>query len=317
MNETPAWIQAITSILTFLAAVAAGWYARRAALYTKQQAEASDDQVKIAKDALEITRVQAESAEEHGNHQAEIARETLEVARKEAQVAQVAADRQLEEAHAAYRRYEESRLDALVPVVLVIVRRPGNFIEMNENWDNVANGWAGNWTPLNLTRYFEEDQRVIFRIRLNVEIQNVSAHAARVDILDPGNGEVSVRQGEPISIPPHGQTVFTWSRHLTPDLLRTDDEINDPKNAFFDLTLWVRDLGINVRDTYKCNSDLRLFARDGSRLVVFHEPEHTWTENVAQPLQHRVYERLEINRATAVNQSGEGTLAAEGQKDPA
>lgn len=116
---TPEWIQAVASVLAFLAAVAAGWYARRAAIYTKQQAEASDKQVKIAKDALEITRAQAEAAEEHGAQQTQIARETLDVARQEAQVAQVAADRQVEEAQTAYRRYEESRLDALVPSVLV------------------------------------------------------------------------------------------------------------------------------------------------------------------------------------------------------
>lgn len=280
MNETPTWIQAITSILTFLAAVAAGWYARRAAIYTKQQAVASDKQVKIAKDALDTTKAQAEAAEVHGAQQVQIARETLDVARQEAHVAQIAADRQLEEAQAAYRRYEESRLDALVPDVLVTVRRPGNFVEMNEQWDNDANGWAGNWTPIEQTRYFEENQRVIFRIRLNIALQNVSDRAARIDIIDPANGDVSVRQGEPIILPPQEQTVLTWRRHVTPDMLRTEEEINDPKNAFSDLTLWVRDLGMNVCDTYKCNSDLRLFARDGSWLIVLREPERTWTENL-------------------------------------
>jgi hypothetical protein len=189
---SPDWIQAITSILTLGVAVAAGLYARRAAIYTKQQAEASDKQVDIANDALAITRAQAVAAEQHGNDQAELARETLEVARKEAQAAQVAMDRQAEEAQATYRRYEESKLDAVMPVVLATARRPGSwFIETNEVWE--TGKWHPYWEPFTHAKIFEESQNytVRFRISIKIELENVSDKIARVDIVDNASGEVT------------------------------------------------------------------------------------------------------------------------------
>ncbi|WP_104061123.1 hypothetical protein [Arthrobacter sp. 4R501] len=294
---TPEWIQAVTSVLTFLAAVAAGWYARRAAIHTKQQAEASDKQVEIAGQALEITRKQAAAAEEHSL-------ESLEIARQEAQAVQAAAARQVEEAKATYRRYEESKLDAVIPEVLATVRRPGWFIETKELYE--PGRWTDHWEPFTGVQHFEESQRneIRFRIRLNVVIENVSSKTARVDIVDLANGElVNIRSDEHLIVPPHQERVFTWTRSFTPGMLATEDEINDSKNWLFNLTLWVRDLGMNVRDTYRFNSDLRLFSRDGTRLVVRPEPEHNWTENVAPPLQNRVYERLETNRSITVNLS--------------
>ena len=68
---------------------------------------------------------------------------------------------------------------------------------------------------------------------------------------------------------------------------------------------------MNVRDTYKFNSDLRFFSRDGSRLIVTPEPGRNWTENVAQPLQQRVYERLEATQLMTVHPSGSGSLTTD------
>ncbi|SDL90102.1 hypothetical protein SAMN04487916_11748 [Arthrobacter sp. ov407] len=307
---TPEGIQAVTSILTVLAALAAGFYARRAAIYTKNQAQASHRQVEIAADALEVTRGQAAAAEDHGNHQVEIARETLEVARKEAQSAQAAADRQVEEAKATYRRYEESKLDALIPVVLATVGKPRSFLETKEV--SARGEWPTSWSSFDVPRNFEEIElaTVVFRVRLRVLIENKSDRIARVEITDSARGEVDVPSGTPLIIPPHEKNGFTWTRVITPGMLATEDEINDPKNWLFDLTLWVRDLGMNVCDTYKFNSDLRLFSRDGSRLIVKPEPEHNWRTNVAQPLQQRLYQRLESARTMNVNLSGSGSLSA-------
>lgn len=308
---TPDWIQAITSILTFLAAVAAGLYARRAAIYTKQQAGASDRQVQIAKDALAVTKGQAAAAEAHSEQQVELARENLEIARKEIQAAQVAAERQAEEAQASYRSYEESKLDAAIPVILATVKRPGWFLETKEIWEDGQ--WPPTWETFTRARYFEEGQNlaVVFRIRLNVTLENVSDHIARVDIVDTAHGEVDVRGGVSIIVPPRQERTFTWTRTFTPVTLASEDEINDIKNWLFNLTLWVRDLGMNVRDTYKFNSDLRLFSRDGSRLLVRAEPEHNWTENVAQPLQQRVYERLETSHSGAMQLNATGSLTTD------
>lgn len=306
----PDWIQAVTSILTFLAAVAAGLYARRAAIYTKNQAEASDRQVEIAADALEVTRAQAAAAEDHGSHQVEIARETLDLARKEAQATQASADRQVEEAQATYRRYEESKLDALVPVVLAKVGKAGSsFLETKEV--TAKGGWSTSWSPFDFPRNFEESEldKVIFRLRLQVVIENNSEQIARVDITDPARGEVDVPSGTPLIIAPHQRTGFNWTRVLTPGMLATEDALQDSKNGLFDLTLWVRDLGMNVCDTYKFNSDLRLFSRDGTRLIVRPEPEHTWKIDVAQPLQQRSYQRLESARSMNLNLGGSGSLS--------
>jgi hypothetical protein len=302
-------IQAVTSILTVLAALAAGFYARRAAIYTKNQAQASHQQVEIAADALEVTRAQAAAAEDHGNHQIELARQTLEVAHHEAQAAQAAADRQVEESQAAFRRYEESRLDPLVPVVLATARYRDTLLD-TQGWDT-GSGTLG-WTPL---RYENElgphnrlDPQIVFRVELFVTLENVSDQIARVDIVDPVGGETDVRPGTSLIIPPGDKCDFRWTRTSTPVMLTTDEEINDPAKCSFNLTFWVRDLGMSVRDTYRFSGDLRLFQLDGSRLIVRPEPEHTWKQNVAQPLQQRVYERLEHHRATTANFSSTGTL---------
>lgn len=287
----PNWIMAGTSLFTLGAAVTAGIYAGKAAHWTEKQAHASNAQVEIAKKALEIARAEAKDAQD-------------------------AARRQELETQAAYRRYEESKLDSAMPVVLATVKRSGWFLETKEAWEDGQ--WTPNWETFSQTRFFEEDQnyRIIFRIRLNVHLENTSQQIARVDIVDPAHGEVTVRGGESIIVPPHQERVFTWTRTFTPLMLATDNDINDAKNWLFDLTLWVRDLGMNVRDTYKFNSDLRLFQRDGSRLIVRPTPEHDWNENVAQPLPERIYERLESNRSMSVHLSGSGNLTAEAQQDP-
>ncbi|GGH97612.1 hypothetical protein ACFFGR_08740 [Arthrobacter liuii] len=311
MSEVPAWIQAITSIFTLFAAIAAGIYAAKAAGHTQRQANAADDQVKVAKEALDITRSQAAVVEEHGEHQMRISLESLDVARQEA-------DRQVQEAQAAYRRYEESRLDAVIPVVLATVRRPGWFIGMKEMY--APGRWTDNWEPISQVQHIEDSQGDVikFQIRLDVVIENLSSsQTARVDIIKDGNGDViDLPRGEPLVLRPLEVRALAWTRNLTPATLATEDGINDPKNSCFDLTMWVRDLGMNVRDTYQFSSDLRLFSRDGSRLVVTPVPAHDWTENVAQPLPERFYERLDRRKITS-DLSGSGTVTSEIQKDRA
>lgn len=316
--DVPAWIQAITSVFTLVAAIVAGYFAGRAAKYTKKQAEASDAQVRIAQHTLEVTRAQAAIAEEHSNHQLEIGRETLAIAQQEAKAAQAAAEQQVDEAKAAYRRYEESKLDAIAPAVLAKVRRRGWFLQTNELYEDDPSMWTG-WVTLSEPRYIDDAKRegIVFRIILDVTLSNVSEHIARVDIVDAPNANLhTARLNEPIVVPPHEERHFTWMRDLTPSVLATEEDINDAKNCYFQLTLWVRDLGMNVRDTYKFNSDLRLFSRDGSRLLVMPVPEHDWSENVAQPLQDRQYERLERDRSATANFSGSGNLTSSITKGP-
>lgn len=325
---------AYTSIGTLLAAVVAGLFAGRAAHWTKKQSEASNDQVRIATENLEVAKSQAAVAQEFGAQEVEIGRLALDAARSEAKATQEAAERQaqetkaaaerqlevarsalerqVQEAQVANRRYEESRLDAVVPVVLATVRRPGAFIEARRR---TADGeWPTNWTSIEVPTYIEENQQneTMFRIRLDVILQNVSDQIARIEIIDPARGEVNVKSGKAIIVRPRGEAVFTWIRGFTPGELSSQTEIDKIENCFFSVTLWVRDLGMNVRDTYKFNADLRLFSRDGSRFIVRPEPEHSWQEDFAQPLQERHYERLEAHHSGSVSLTGSGNLSSDG-----
>src|SRR5665647_3975497 len=63
------WIAASTGVLTVGAAVVAGLYARRAAHWTKQQAEATADQVELARAALVVAEQDAKDAHALAAHQ--------------------------------------------------------------------------------------------------------------------------------------------------------------------------------------------------------------------------------------------------------
>lgn len=291
----PNWIVACTSFFTLVAAIFAGVFAKKAAHWTEKQAHASNDQVQIARDALEVARAEAKAAQD-------------------------ATVRQAEEAQATYRRYEESKLDAIIPVILATVRRPSWLIETKPTEMYESVGWTPPWEWFTDKQHFDESQRNEnrFRIRLNVLIENVSPHTARVDITNYASGEViGVPPGEPLIVAPGRERVITWIRDITADMWAAEDQMNDPEKGYFNLTLWVRDLGMNVRDTYKFNSDLRVFDRDGSGVVLRPAPDRDWTESVAQPLQQRFYERLEKNRTMTVNYAGSGVLASDIQKNPA
>ena len=261
---TPEWIQAHTSIGTLAAAIAAGYFAYRAAHWTKKQAKASKRQVAIAGGALIV-------------------------AQGEAQVAREASEQQRVEADAAYRRFAESRLDTLAPVVFCVASPIGPWLEVGRPSER---GQRTGYQEVAATSFEESQQEGLrFRTVLNIELRNVSDQIARIDIVGTANGEILPSAGE-IFLAPGQTSVYRWVRYLTPAVLQAQADIDDPKKWCFNLSLWVRDLGQSVRDTYAFSGDLRLFGRDGTRLTVRTEPELVWTENVATPLGTRVYERL-------------------------
>lgn len=268
----PNWIVAVTSVLTLLAAMTAGYFAGQAAKWTKQQAEASDEQVEISKAALTV-------------------------AHEEARLAQEVAARQRKEADEAYRNFAESRLDRLAPTILATanMRRSGGLrVYKTDDFST--------WTfQRNVEEtYTEEAQRKLqFRLRLVIHFQNVSDQIARISIVSAALGELEDHPpGREIIVPPHEKASYAWERVWTPEMLMTEEEIHDPDKWLFNFKFWVQDLGMNVRDTYLFNGDLRYFERDGSRLIVRAAPEHYWTENVAVPLPERAYQRLHEVRSS-------------------
>ncbi|KRE71700.1 hypothetical protein [Arthrobacter sp. Soil762] len=262
----PNWIVAVTSVLTLAAAVTAGYFAGQAAKWTKQQAEASDEQVRIGK-------------------------ASLDVAHEEARLAQVVAARQRKEADDSYRNFAESRLDRLAPTILATAnmrRSAGLRLYKTDDFST--------WTFQRYVEetYTEEAQRKLqFRLRLVIHFQNVSDQIARISIVNAALGELEAQPpGRDIIVPPHKKASHAWERVWTPEMLTTEEEIHDPNTWLFNFKFWVQDLGMNVRDSYVFNGDLRYFERDGSRLIVRAAPEHYWTEDVAVPLPERVYQRL-------------------------
>ncbi|MDV8147395.1 hypothetical protein [Arthrobacter sp. B10-11] len=279
----PNWVVAGTSFFTLLAAVAAGYFASRAAHYTKEQAAASHEQVRIGDEALKI-------------------------AQEDALAAQDASLRQRREAEQAYRNFAESRLDALAPVVLAsatpydTTTAGGHatklWLEVHRLEEpNTAAGYDrwSDWKPVTATFYESAESGVVFQTQLVIRFNNVSDKVARIDVIDPGNGELEdPSSGARLILMPHETKSFVWTKRWGLPMLATEDDLNDPKNWLFNLEFWVRDLGMNVRDTHKFNGDLRLFERDGSRLMVKAKPLVAWPENVdiATPMPGRVYERL-------------------------
>jgi len=275
----PNWIVAVTSVFTLGAAIFAGVFARRAAHYTRVQAVASHEQVRLGE-------------------------ESLRIAQDEMRTAQEAAEAQRQDADRAYRNFAETRLDPLTPVILATA----------EPYDHYSNGFpdsklwlecrrsvngSGSWTPWEaVTETFEEPPGppggLEFRTQLVVSFTNVSDQIARISLVNPGNGEIEEhRQGADIYIQPQEKKKVLWVKRWGLGMLATDEDVNNPANWLFNLEFWVRDLGMNVRDTYKFNGDLRLFERDGSRLVVRNEPPFPWDQDIATPMPGRTYERLD------------------------
>lgn len=260
----PNWITASTSALTLVAAVFAGIFARRAAHWTRKQAEATDLQVDIARTALGV-------------------------AEQDALAAQTAIDLQRTEADRSARAREETRLNSLAPIIFARAK-PSRIINRAFLEIRSADGWTRVDNPIEVQGH----ETHIFRTNLILEFENVSENVAQVDIIDHASGETELRSGDALFVSPRSSKELLWSR-IVPSSVLHSDEINSPQNWLFNMTFWARDLGMNVRDSYRFNADLRFFDRDGSRLLVSPVPAIVWGENVATPLPGRVYERLDAN----------------------
>lgn len=259
-SDIQGWSVVVVSFLTFIAAGLAAVFAGFAAKWSHRQAREAARQVGLAREELEATKEQGK-------------------------VAAAAAQLQADEACALRRRSDGARLDAMTPIILargmlgaLSVKRSGE-----SGWDVVQ-------TELRIT----DDQPVAFRTSVTVRFLNVSEVPARVDITDPVQGECDVRQGDAVILAPHETRDVEWIRTISSGALREQSGIDEPAHWLFNLRFWARDLGMNVREEYLFNGDLRFFKRDGSRLIA--SPAlipFPWVENIATPLWPRRYERLD------------------------
>ncbi|WP_157780352.1 hypothetical protein [Leifsonia xyli] len=268
-DAVPNWIAALSTFGALVAASAAGIYARRAAHSAREQAVAVKEQVRLQELALEDTKAQA-----------------------------LAARAEAEEQGAAQRRAEtrvaEARLDALAPSLFVRVA-PGPGDGISPLWSAHERGeFLVEWRAT-----FEENERPRFRTELRLTFRNVSRVPARIDITNFDGGTIDgLPQGTPLYVLPgrnNAKTLY-WNRVVNAIGLSTDDQVGSPERAAFRLEFWVRDIGMNVRDTYRFSLGLPFFERDGSRLVA--DPSRAqWSEVAAVPVE-RVYERLTASEAT-------------------
>jgi hypothetical protein len=258
------WIDATTGVLTLGAAVAAGVFARNAAHWTKQQAQSAQDQV-------------------------DIANESLAVARSDAEVARALAEDQRREAEVASRRMAEDRVDAGMPTVLIRATPGADRVGLTQSWRHRANGrqWENVDHDEEIT---EADLDAVFRVTAKFDVENLSDRVARVVLIDPAGGEHDLGH-EGMLVRPHARGSFTWRKVIPATLLRTEEDVHQQTTAR--PKLWVRDLGYNAYDVVDVVLDLRVFARDGSRLLVAPNPSSRWHESIGAPIPGRIYDRLD------------------------
>lgn len=169
-DGVPNWIVAVTGVLTLLAAATAAVFAGPAALWTKKQADSS--------------RRQAEIADAH-----------LVLAQTEARASAARLDEQREEARQTERGQTEMRLDAIAPIILATARRVNLLVQTSP---------AGDLNMVTHEMTVDDQEWSLFRTAATITFTNVSSKIARVDIVDPAQGELSIRSGEPIVLAPGG-----------------------------------------------------------------------------------------------------------------
>ncbi|MDZ5146352.1 hypothetical protein [Microbacterium testaceum] len=258
----PNWISAGASILTLFAAVAAAIFAGRAAHWTKQQATAAAAQTTTAD-------------------------EQLKLARDGAAKAQMQLEKQQQDATRAERRQSEARLDGIAPVVLATARR--------HNLTKSSDGEP--FQPVAHRHEVDARTDALFRTSATITFRNLSDKIARVDITHPAHGELSIRSGEGIILSPGERKEVEWQRTIARAALRSEEDLGKTENWWMTVEIWVRDLGMNVRDTFRFGGDFRHFSLDGSRLIVDPELPFPWEDNVAEPTSPRIYERLDAGLA--------------------
>lgn len=290
----PNWIIAVSSALTLIAAVGAGVYAARAAHWTKEQAKTGAEQVEISRRNLRLAEGEALTAQAEAERRAEESR------------------RQLEEAAAARRREEERRLDALIPSIFASAL-PGVTVDSNRIGIYFRRG-TDNWEQLTEPLEFtSEDRDLAFLQVLYIRLRNLGSVPARIDFTDTYGGELTfngelIESGTPLYVLPDNVPIdVSWSRRVSAMAFADTADHVRPEHVLFRPEFLVRDVGMNVGDTYRMSGVVADVRRDGSRLIA-HPSASGWSDRAAVPVE-RVYERLvAADLAEAEAASADGSI---------
>lgn len=252
-EQLPAWIAATATSLAFLAAVVAGLYARKAAIHTGEQAQAARAQLRLA---------------------------------------------------------GESKLDALTPLIYAVARPedhphwlryavPSGEARYRSSTDP-SNGWEWGYFPSisgqDSSEHDVTTKRGFFRFSVLVDFHNASTVVARVEFPEQAGAVYSMGNqlvDWPVIVLPDKQFRVLW-RHVIPwQAFANDATFTDEANTSFRFHFHVRDLGLNVLDTYRFKADLTLFSRseNGSLINVSVRPKVAWEHTVAVLGEDREYTR--------------------------
>jgi hypothetical protein len=121
------------------------------------------------------------------------------------------------------------------------------------------------WQQLSDTTTLQQGDERVFLLGASPRLLNISPNLARVAFPQASSDEYSVKSGQELVIEPGGERIVTWSRAA----LRTPEDLGQDRTYSMRDEVWVRDLGINMRDTFAFNLYFAgYFERDGSRLIV-------------------------------------------------
>ena len=298
-GDVPTWIGGISAFLALGAAVLA-------ARWTAKTAKAAELQVQEIRRQVAADLGQLELAREDADRQVRALQEADERAKRTEARALAAEERERAASQAAEERFIKAQLDTRAPAVYIRAMpggRPPNssadpFPPLGYLDRSAPIDWNSNPTKIDNVMRLESTQNHLFVRRVSFALANCSNISARVDIFKHSvGGFVGMRSGQEIILPPSETRYVEWRGFIHSDELRTAGA-GKPENCFLQVEFWVRDLGMNVRDSHLFNLDLRYFENDGSRLVVNPEPAYPWTEKYGE-VAERYYERLEAQKAKA------------------
>lgn len=250
---------------TLVAAVVAGIYAGRAAIATREQADAAKGDLDIASRSLALAEAEAREARE---------------------------ERAVAALWSAQRRADEQAPEVIASATPEVDSQHGGFGFMEGGY---ASGWV--LTPTR-TSHGEDEPRTDYRLGVRVAFHNYGSTPARIDLVNLDGGEVERREQRwppmsPLYVMPGGVEEIVWRRTVSTDALHGADAAALRDLAAFRLSFFVRDIGGNVRDEYRFSGVVAKFERLVTRVVVAHTRRESWSERVAVPV-GRQYERLEL-----------------------
>jgi hypothetical protein len=304
-GDVPTWIEAAATVAAFIAAFFAARWTAKTANSARDQVEVARKQLASAgkaarkqltamREQVESARAQVEQGEKAAQGQLAAMREQLDLARSEATAAKI--------------RFLHAQLDALAPVVYARAAHPRLVMMPLSEYRAAPNTLYNPDHTVKSQVKVSPGEDPYFGLTFSIELVNCGDIPARIDFAENPNAELrdmlqhhEVLPGQEVVIPPHEGRALVWRRGIYSGDLRVRGRVQASDVALAQIKYLVRDLGMNVRDTYRWNLDLGCFALDGSHLVA--DPlNKLWRDKFASQVPPRSYERLEASAA-----EGDGT----------